>query len=83
VEGAKWRLLYTRQGIRVRTGKLGRSYLTLNRAEFARLALGHGSVRETAFAGRVQASTRSAIDLAEILFPKLPLWRPVWDDLPA
>ncbi|HTQ40269.1 MAG TPA: GNAT family N-acetyltransferase [Pirellulales bacterium] len=81
VDGAKWRLVYTRHGFRVRSGKLGRSYLTLNRAEFTRLALGHGTVRETAFAGRLQGSTRSALDLADILFPRLLLWRPCWDDL--
>ncbi len=83
VDGAKWRLVYTRRGFRVRTGKLGRSYLTLSRAEFTRLALGHGSVRETAFAGRIQASTQTALELAELLFPQVPLWRPPWDDLPV
>ncbi|HEY2882504.1 MAG TPA: GNAT family N-acetyltransferase [Pirellulales bacterium] len=83
VDGAKWRVVYNRRGIRIRTGKLGRNYLTLNRAEFTRLALGHGLVRETAFAGRIQSSTQTAIALAESLFPRLPLWRPEWDDSPA
>jgi predicted acetyltransferase len=83
VDGAKWRLVYTSHGFRVRTGKLGRSYLTMNRAEFARLVLGHGLVRETAFSGRLLSSTRSALDLADLLFPHLPLWQPSWDDLPA
>jgi predicted acetyltransferase len=83
VDGAKWRLVYTRRGMRVRGGSLGRSYLTMNRAEFTRLALGHGSVRETAFTGRIQPSTRTALDLAEALFPQLPLWRGVWDELAA
>jgi hypothetical protein len=81
VDGAKWRLVYTRSGFRVRTGKLGRSFLTLNRAEFTRLVLGHGRVQETAFAGRLTHSTRNALELADILFPQLPLWRPGWDDL--
>jgi predicted acetyltransferase len=83
VDGTKWRLVYTRRGMRVRSGSLGRSYLTMNRAEFTRLVLGHGSVHETAFAGRIQPSTQTALDLAEVLFPRLPLWRPVWDDLAA
>jgi hypothetical protein len=83
VDGAKWRLIYTRHGFRVRTGKLGRSYLTLNRAEFTRLALGHGPVQAAAFAGRIQNSTQSALEVADILFPALPLWRPGWDDSPA
>lgn len=83
VDGAKYRLVSTRRGFRVRGGKLGRSYLTLNGTEFTRLVLGHNWVRETAFAGRIQPSTQTALDLAEALFPRLPLWRPVWDDLPA
>jgi predicted acetyltransferase len=83
VDDAKWRLVYGRSGIRVRTGKLGRSYLTMNRSEFTRLALGHSTVQEAAFAGRVQHSTNSALQLAGVLFPQLPLWRPGWDDLPA
>ena len=80
VDGAKWRLISTRRGFRVRPGKLGRSYLTMNRLEFTRLALGHGSVRETAETGRIQASTQTALELAEILFPRLPFVRPEWDD---
>lgn len=80
VDGAKWRLIFTRRGFRVRSGKLGRSYLTLSRVEFTRLALGHGSIRETAETGRIQASTQTALDLAEILFPRLPLVRGEWDD---
>jgi predicted acetyltransferase len=83
VDDAKWRLVYSRHGFRVRQGKLGRSYLTLNRAEFTRLALGHGRVQDAAFAGRIQNSTRSALDLADILFPQLPFWRPSWDELPV
>jgi hypothetical protein len=83
VDGMKWRLAYTRRGIRVRGGSLGRSYLTMNRAEFTRLVLGHGSVQETAFSGRIQASTQTALDLADALFPRLPLYRPVWDELGA
>ena len=83
VDDAKWRLVYSRHGFRVRIGKLGRSYLTLNRAEFTRLALGHGRVQDAAFAGRIQNSTRRPLDLAEILFPQLPFWRPGWDELPV
>ena len=83
IGGLKCRLVYTRRGFRVRSGKLGRSYLTLSRGEFTRLALGHGSVREMAFADRVQASTQTALAVAETLFPQLPLWRPPWDDAPA
>ena len=80
VDGAKWRLIFTRRGFRVRPGKLGRSYLTLSRVEFTRLVLGHGSVRETAETGRIKASTQTALDIGEILFPRVPLVRGEWDE---
>jgi GNAT superfamily N-acetyltransferase len=83
VAGQRLRLVYTRRGFRVRTGALGRSYLTLNRDEFTRLALGHSAVRDMMAEERIQASTQVAVELAAALFPKLPLWRPPWDDLPA
>ncbi len=80
VDGAKWRLIFTRRGFRARPGRLGRSYLTLSRVEFTRLVLGHGSVRETAETGRIKASTQTALDMGEILFPRLPLVRGEWDE---
>jgi hypothetical protein len=83
VDSTKWRIAYTPRGIRVRSGPLGGHSLTMNRAEFTRLLFGHGDVRETAAAGRIRAATKTALDLAAELFPKLPLWRPAWDDLPA
>jgi predicted acetyltransferase len=83
IAGQNLRLVYTRRGFRVRSGTLGRSYLTLNRDEFTRLVLGHTAVREAAMEGRIGASTQTAIELAAALFPKLPFWRPPWDELPA
>ncbi len=80
---SKWRLVYTNRGMRIRTGPLGRNYLTMNQAEFTRLVLGHGNVHETADAGRISASTQASLDLAGALFPKLPRWCPSLDDLPA
>jgi predicted acetyltransferase len=82
VDGNRWRLVFTRRGFRVRPG-LGRSYLTLSRAEFTRMALGHHSAGELSAAGRLQASTHTAQELADVLFPAISLWRPPWDDLPA
>jgi GNAT superfamily N-acetyltransferase len=83
VDAAKWRIAYTPRGLRVRSGPLGRHVLTMNRAEFTRLLFGHGDVRETVVAARIRATTKTAVDLAGELFPKLALWRPPWDDLPA
>jgi predicted acetyltransferase len=83
VGAANWRIVYTHRGIRIRPGPMGRSYLSMNSAELTRLVLGHGKVSEIAAAGRIHASNKSALELADALFPKLPLWRPAWDDLPA
>jgi hypothetical protein len=45
--------------------------------------LGHLDVRESIASGRLAASTGVAEELAGALFPRVPLWRPPWDDLPA
>ena len=64
-------------------GRVGRSYLTLSDDELARLLLGQSDPIEAAAAGRLQASTQVAQKLAMQLFPRMPLWCPMWDDLPA
>jgi predicted acetyltransferase len=83
VDGQKHLLTVTRRTARLERGRLGRSYLTLKENEFTRLLLGHGDVAEVAAQDRVNASTQTAIEIAQVLFPKQPLWRPSWDDLPA
>jgi predicted acetyltransferase len=67
----------------VHAGRSGRSYLTLSDEELARLLLGQSDPTEAAAAGRLQASTQVAEKLAMQLFPRVPLWCPMWDDLPA
>ncbi len=67
----------------VHPGRSGRSYLTLSDEELARLLLGQSDPIEAAAAGRLQASTQVAEKLAMQLFPRTPLWCPMWDDLPA
>ena len=67
----------------VHSGRVGRSYLKLADAELARLLLSQCDPMEAAVAGRLEASTQMAQKLAEQLFPRLPLWLPSWDDLPA
>ncbi len=74
-------LSVSRRGLRLSTGRVGRNYLTCNRAEFARLALGHANPAEAVEHGRLQGSTQVALDLATLLFPRLPLWHPQWDDM--
>ena len=83
VDGRKYRLEVTRQGARAVSRRLGRSYLQLNVADFTRLVLGQfdwsGAIKE----GRLEASTAVAKEAGRALFPRLPLWRPPFDDLQA
>jgi len=67
----------------VQAGRVGRSYLRLTSEELARLVLGQGDPHEAVAAGRMEPSTQVALKLASQLFPRLPLWCPMWDDLPA
>ena len=79
----KFLLTIDRGGARIARGRLGRSYLTCTPAELTRLLLGHSSPADAAAQGRLSASTQLALELAGILFPRLPAWRPLWDDLAA
>ena len=64
-------------------GRIGRSYLRLSDDELARLLLGQCDPIEAVAAGRMEPSTQMAQKLAGQLFPRQPLWCPMWDDLPA
>jgi GNAT superfamily N-acetyltransferase len=67
----------------VHPGRVGRSYLKLADEELARLLLGQCDPAEAVAAGRMEPSTQMAQKLAGQLFPRQPLWCPMWDDLPA
>jgi len=67
----------------VHPGRVGRSYLKLSDDELARLLLGQCDPVEAVAAGRMGPSTQMAQRLAGQLFPRQPLWCPMWDDLPA
>lgn len=67
----------------VHPGRVGRSYLRLSDDELARLLLGQCDPVEATAAGRMEPSTQVAQKLAAQLFPRMPLWSPMWDDLPA
>ena len=67
----------------VQPGRVGRSYLRLSDDELARLLLGQCDPAEAVAAGRMEPSTQLAQKLAGQLFPRQPLWCPLWDDLPA
>lgn len=64
-------------------GRVGRSYLRLDDSELVRLLLNQCDPCEAAAAGRLSASTQIAVRFAGMLFPRIPLWAPMWDDLPA
>ncbi len=80
-DGAKILLSFTRRGVKLVPGRLGRSYLRLAKPDFARLLLGGLNLPEAVESGRVQTSTLVARQLADTLFPRLPWWRPPLDDL--
>jgi len=67
----------------VQAGRVGRSYLRLSGDELAGLVLGQCDPQEAVAAGRIEPSTQVAVKLAAQLFPRTPLWCPIWDDVPA
>jgi GNAT superfamily N-acetyltransferase len=67
----------------VQQGRVGRSWLRLADDELARLLLGQCDPVEAVARGTMEPSTQMAQRLAGILFPRQPLWCPVWDDVPA
>jgi hypothetical protein len=71
------------QAVHIREGKLTPRHLVCSPAEFVQMVLGHIDVRAAFDGGRFAGSHPSAIETASILFPKLPLWFSVWDDLPV
>ncbi len=83
VDGKKYRLAITADGANLAAGNIGRSYLRLNVADFTRLVLGHVDWDRAISHGRVEASTNIARSAGRALFPKLPLWCPPLDHLPA
>jgi len=83
LDGKKFTLSLRQRSARLEPGNLGRSYLECDRATFTQLMLGHLNFENAVESGRLQASTRVAIDAASILFPQLPLWQPPFDTLPS
>lgn len=71
----------TQRSVRVAADRMGRSYLRLGPDDLTRLLLGAIDVRKAVESGRVEASTKAAEDLAAVLFPKLAVWVPPFEDL--
>jgi len=83
LDGMTFTLSIRQRSARFEPGKLGRSYLECSRAELTQLMMGHLNVEAAIESGRLQASTRVAVENAAILFPQLPLWQPPFDSLPS
>ncbi len=83
IDGARQVLTVTRRGVQLSTGRLGRSYLALKDNEFTRMLLGHNDIAESVEQGRIIPSTQIALETARALFPRLPMWRPKWDEAQA
>ena len=82
VDGRKFQIEVAGGG-RATADTLGRSYLHLNVADFTRLVLGQLDWDRALEEGRVVPSTGLARDAGRVLFPTLPFWRPLLDDLRA
>lgn len=63
--------------------KLGRSYLECGVNELSQVLLGHLDIADAVQAGSIRASTRTAVEAASVLLPRLPIWRPTFDEMPA
>ena len=83
LDGERFVLEITAGASRLVPGKLRRSHLRSTRADFVRLLLGDVDVQEAADCGRIAPSTQLALHTARTLLPRLPLWYPPLDDLPA
>ena len=83
VDGDKYQLKLRADSVQATSERVGRSYLRLCSADFCRLLLGELDVEAMIAKGRLDCSTTLAHQAALALFPRLPLWRPLWDDLPA
>jgi predicted acetyltransferase len=83
VEEERYTLCGTRRSVKAIEGSRpgGRRGISLNRADFARLVLGHLDLRTSQTAERIQSTSSKAFDLAAALFPPQPLWTPPWDGL--
>ena len=83
VDDKKYHLAISRQDVRITAGSIGRSYIKMNVADFTRMVLGHLHWHDALSGGRLQPSTKLAVKAGRALFPRVPFWRPPFDDLHA
>lgn len=83
IDDHKLCLVAGKRGLKLQSGRLGRSYLRGSEAAWLPVLLGQRSVAQQVEAGRLVASTRVAETLASHLFPAQPWHRPSWDIRPC
>ena len=83
IEDKRFQIACNRRSTRLLEGKLGRSYLNCSSQVLSQLLLGQCNIPQAIKQERIIPSTRIAIETAQALFPRIPLWFPSLDDLPA
>jgi hypothetical protein len=83
IGGEKYRLAFSRRSVKLVPGTLGPDFLAMRSGSLAQMLLGHAGASDLAAAGKAEVSSLKAHELARTLFPRLPVWFPPWDDLPA
>ena len=83
VDEGSQRFVFSANKIGLIRRKLPRCRLRGSMVELVQLLLGHLDVDLAIDTGQLTASSRAAHELARLLFPRVPLWWPPWDELPA
>ena len=83
LETERFQIACNQRSTRLLHDKLGRSYLNCSTQVFSELLLGQCDISRAITQERIVPSTRIALETAQVLFPRIPLWFPLLDDLPA
>ncbi|MBP85527.1 MAG: hypothetical protein CMJ64_02235 [Planctomycetaceae bacterium] len=83
IDDERFAISVRQRSVKLLPGKLGRSYFECGLRELTQMLLGHLDIEESVESEAIRASTRTAIDAARVLFPRLPIWRPAFDSMPA
>jgi predicted acetyltransferase len=83
LETERFQIACNQRSTRLLHGKLGRSYLSCSSGVFSQLLLGQCNISQAIKQEKIIPSTRIASETAQVLFPRIPLWFPSLDDLPA
>ena len=83
VAGERMLLSIRPRSIKLQPGKLGRSYIACGPGELTQMLIGQLDLPAAIEQGRVQASTRVAVESAQVVFPRMAFWLPPFEDSPA